>query len=57
MRKDIRYDEMFGCVEKVNSDLVTKPEQVVPALERSFSYRRGLNIAEGASPDILALLL
>lgn len=40
MRKDIRYDEMFGCVEKVNSELVTKPEQVVPALERSFNWGR-----------------
>jgi len=37
MQQDIKYHEMFGCLEDVHSELCTRPEQLVPALERSFN--------------------
>jgi acetolactate synthase-1/2/3 large subunit len=37
MQKDIKYHDMFGCLEDVHSELVTRPEQLVPALEKSFN--------------------
>jgi len=37
LQQDIKYHEMFGCLDNVHSELVTRPEQLVPALERSFN--------------------
>ena len=37
LQQDVKYHEMFGCLEDVHSELVTRPEQLVRALNRSFN--------------------
>jgi hypothetical protein len=37
LQQDIKYDQMFGVLEGVHSEICTTAEEVRPALERAFN--------------------